>query len=124
MLVEHAEALDYDLMTRVGVRLRDVPRTIGWDGVLVVTRHLPSDSALVRSMHPEYDGWSREQMMLADIYDAIREVQWQVAAVLAKSRPRDPQPYPRPWDKRSMQYGSGAIPVSEFWDWYNDGGGS
>ena len=118
---DHSEAIDYDLMTRLGIRLRDVPVAIGWHGLAVFTRHLPADSALARSMHPEFDGWTREMMMLADVYDAVRWVQWQVAALFAKSRPPEPKPYPRPWDKKPLKYGSGAIRVADFNKWYYGG---
>ena len=76
--------------------------------------NLPVDSALTRSMDPkdEYGQWHQRvktNAILADIYDVL-------VAVNTK-KGRTPKPYPRPQEHRSI--GRGAIPISEFWDWWN-----
>lgn len=105
-------------MHEFGIRLRDVPRTVGWSGLAIIVRHLPPTSALSRAMHPEYEGWTREEMMLADTFDAIRSAAVSIVGALAGKRLRDPKPYPRPWARDERQIGAGAIPVKDFWKWW------
>lgn len=106
-------------MTRAGIRLRDVPRTIGWSGLIVFLQHVPPDSATMRAEHPEMGGWTRTEVMLADVFDAVQCLRWQLAATFARTKPREPDKYPRPWDEgNTRRIGAGAIPVSKFWDWW------
>lgn len=116
------DAFDYDLMERFGVRLRDVGRTFGWSAVPVILRHLPPDSATVRKAKPDQGGWTRQDAMTADLIDAVRWLQWTVVSAFSKSKPREPVPYPRPWDTSTRRVGSGAVPVSDFWDWWDGDG--
>lgn len=82
--------------------------------------NLTHDSALAKSIDPkdEFSQWfttAKTNAILADIYDAF-------AAVHAK-RGRIPKPYPRPQSSHGTRtIGKGAIPISEFWDWWNNGG--
>jgi hypothetical protein len=49
----------------------------------------PSSPALWR-------GWDVDRYLLADLVDAVRAVQWTVAAVNSRRKPRRPSPTPRP----------------------------
>ena len=79
--------------------------------------NLSKDSALARSMDPrdEFGVWYKTfktNAILADIYDVL-------VAVHTKQG-KQPKAYPRPQEHRTI--GRGAIPISEFWDWWNEKG--
>lgn len=103
-------------MTRTG-RTLDEYMEMGAAGKVALIsfiQYLPPDSALNRSMNPkdEFGEWYttvKTNAILADLYDAY-------AAVNSK-KGRKSKGYPRP--KKKQTVGSGAIPVSQFWDWWN-----
>lgn len=106
-------------MTRTGRTLEEYMEMGAAGKVALVSfiQNLPVDSALQRSMNPkdEYGPWhslAKTNAILADIYDAY-------AAVNAR-KGHSPKPYPRPQKKQGV--GKGAIPISEFWDWWNGKG--
>lgn len=76
--------------------------------------YLPPDSALNGAMNPkdEFGAWyttMKTNAILADLFDVF------VQANTKKGRKTTP--YPRP--RQHRQIGKGAIPISEFWDWWN-----
>lgn len=76
--------------------------------------HLPIESALGQAIDPkdEYGVWNKTlktNAILADIYDVL--------VVANTKKGRKPKMYPRPQERRTI--GRGAIPISEFWDWWN-----
>lgn len=73
------------------MRLRDVPATIGWDGLALFVRHLPHDSALAREIEPSCL-WTPEMYALATISDQISNLMWSLGGG-AGARP---QPARRP----------------------------
>lgn len=116
ILKEHDRALEYDLMTRTGRTLNEY-LSMGASGKVALIsfiQHLPPDSALNKSINPkdEFGAWystMKTNAILADMYDAF------VAAHSKKGR--QVKPYPRPVERRGL--GRGAIPISEFWDWWH-----
>lgn len=115
---EHGRALEYELMTRTGRTLEEYMGmgAAGLVALISFTENLPIDSALTRSINPkdEFSYWhtiAKTNSILADIYDAFASVH--------SKKGRKPKPYPRPKDTKSI--GKGAIPISEFWDWWNKG---
>lgn len=83
--------------------------------LLSFINYLSKDSALYRAMNPkdEHAEWhtiEKTNAILADIFDMY------VAAHTKKGR--QAKTYPRP--KKRQAIGSGAIPVSKFWDWWNE----
>lgn len=79
-------------------------------------KYLPPDSATYQDANPkdEYGEWvttMKTNAILADLFDAF------VAAHTKKGR--KPKTYPRP--KKKQGFGKGAIPISEFWDWWHGG---
>ena len=78
--------------------------------------YLPPDSMLRTMMDPqsEFGEWyttMKTNVILADLFDVF------VRANTKKGRKA--KEYPRPKQKKKI--GSGAIPISEFWDWWNGG---
>lgn len=115
---DHGRALEYDLMTRTGRTLSEYidMGAAGMVALLSFTNYLPRDSALRAAMDPrdEFAEWNttrKTNEILADIWDVT------VAANTQKGR--KPKQYPRPREKKHI--GKGAIPMSEFWDWWNGG---
>ena len=125
----YGEAIDYDLMTRAGLTLRD------WEdgrldsrSLIRFVKHLGPDSAYFKASNPEevataawMDG-TATCALLAELIDAVRSS----ANVLAYkgTGKRAPQlaPYERPWAKRRVRrYGSAPIRISEFNKWYYGG---
>ena len=117
-LEDHDRALEYDLMTRTGRTLSEIMDmgAAGRIALLSFINYLPPDSALRSAMDPqdEVGEWyttKKTNVLLADIFDVF------VAANTKKGRKA--KEYPRPKQKKKI--GSGAIPISEFWDWWNGG---
>ena len=87
----------------------------GMVALISFVNNLPIDSALGNATHPkdEFGEWHqtlKTNKILADIFDVL------VAANTKKGH--IPKTYPRPQENKNV-IGSGAIPLSEFWDWWN-----
>ena len=115
---DHDRALEYDLMTRTGRTLTEYMHmgAAGKVALLSFINYLPMDSQLRQAMDPqdEVGEWStvkKTNIILADIFDVF------VSANTKKGHKA--KQYPRP--KQKKRIGSGAIPISEFWDWWNGG---
>lgn len=104
-------------MTRTGRTLNEyiAMGAAGKVALISFINYLPHDSALKREMNPkdeeilEWSTQTKTNTILADIFDAF------VAAHTKKGRKA--KEYPRP--KQKKEIGKGAIPLSEFWDWWN-----
>lgn len=106
-------------MTRTGRTLTEYMEmgAAGMAALISFVTHLPPDSALYQEMNQkdEFGAWMttmKTNAILADIYDVF------VAANTKKGR--KVQEYPRPKKRRSI--GKGAIPIKDFWSWWNRGG--
>lgn len=115
---EYDRALEYDLMTRTGRTLSEYidMGAAGMVALLSFINYLPMDSRLRQAMDPqdEVGEWSttkKTNIILADLFDVF------VAA--NTRRGHKAKQYPRPKQKRKI--GSGAVPISEFWHWWNGG---
>ena len=115
---DYDRALEYDLMTRTGRTLSEYTNmgAAGMVALLSFINYLPMDSQLRQAMDPqdEVGEWStvkKTNIILADIFDVF------VSANTKKGHKA--KQYPRP--KQKKRIGSGAIPISEFWDWWNGG---
>ena len=110
---DYDRALEYDLMTRTGRTLSEYinMEAAGMVALLSFINYLPMDSRLRSAMDPqdEVGEWStikKTNIILADIFDVF------VSANTKKGHKA--KQYPRP--KQKKRIGSGAIPISEFWD--------
>ena len=111
-------------MTRTGHTLDDVPARVSYRALLSFVHKLDAYSASVHAQHPDLAQWLTPQQqtaILADIYDAINMLGKNMAAVHGV-RAKRPKPYPRPGKQKGVQkFGQGAIPISQFDDWWNEG---
>lgn len=113
-------------MCRLGLRVSNAVKAIGWDGLTHFTQHLPPDSALWRSQHEDdarYASPLQAAAIAADTYDLLARFLWVFVSAHTpknKVRPPEPEPYPRPWvkDKSRQHIGGDAISVADFNDWY------
>lgn len=101
---------------------------IGWDCVINFVAHLDETSATFRARHPEeamFASRLKQAYILADLFDAIRGFEHTSIAIhtpKGRAAPSPPKRYPRPGvDDGVQRIGKGAIPISEFEDWYYGG---
>lgn len=84
--------------------------------------NLDVDSALMRDIDSvdiaEWASNLKTNALLADVFDALVQFNFNYVQAHSKHRPQKPKPYPRPWAKKEDKIGKGAIPVSQFWDWW------
>ena len=118
LIDKHESAIEYDLLTRAGMSLEDVPARLSWHSLACFVRHLDANSALYADMYPKHAGWDYERAMLADIFDAINGVAYTVACGMG-AKPRKPKKYPRPKAARGVKFGSDPIKVADFDTWWN-----
>jgi hypothetical protein len=116
LINQYDRSLEYDLMTRTGRTLSEYINmgAAGLVALISFIQNLPPDSALNRAMNPkdEVGAWYspiKTNAILADLFDAF------VAANTKHGK--KPKEYPRPQKHKTI--GHGAVPVSEFWDWWN-----
>lgn len=129
LIDEHGGALEYDLMTRAGAVLDDVPARIPWTALRSFVGHLDAGSALVRELSPEIARFvspANAAAMMADLIDTVAYFRWESSASRAgkgRRKPKKPKPYPRPGDKerRGTVIGRDPIPISEFDEWWEGG---
>ena len=103
-------------MTRTGRTLSEYLEmgAAGKVALISFIKFLPPDSALNRDMNPkdEFGPWYTTMYtnkILADLFDVF---------VMANSKKgHRPKEYPRP--KRKQHVGKGAIPIKDFWAWWN-----
>lgn len=129
LITEHGRALNYDLMTRVGSSLYSVPGNLNWADLRDFVTYLDAGSALASEVSPESAGWQGDEkvpMLLAHIADLLANFSYGYSITHMKKtaqRPKPPQPIPRPGvaepKSSTKRFGEGAIPVSEFDEWWN-----
>lgn len=116
----HRQAIEYDLLTKTGYTLADVGGALSNSALLSFATHLQGDSATAREIDPDAQ-WTLVPMLLARISDDLQQFVWLYSCVHAGKgrKPTQPKPIPRPGvDDGTRHIGKGAIPVSEFDEWY------
>lgn len=109
-------------------QLRDVGGALPWGALLHFVRYLPRTSALSQELVPlsETEHWIAGDVnanIIADTFDAITHGFAALAAKGTGHAPKRIKPYPRPWNKpKTRHIGKGAIPISNFEDWWNGAG--
>lgn len=116
-------------MTRVGVSLYALPAAMSWADLIDFVSYLDASSALVSEVDPELAGWQGDEkvpMLLAHIADLLAGLSYGYTVSHMKKgarKPTPPEPIPRPGveqPKRQQHWGSGAIPMAEFKDWWDN----
>lgn len=122
---EHGPAIDYDLMTLTRFTIADLGGALSWGALRHFLLYLPRTSATSRELRPTSDEemWANGNAtaaILADIYDAISQLNNNVVARGTGRAARQAKPYRRPWRKpvNERQLGRDPIPVSEFEAWW------
>lgn len=88
-------ALEADLI-KAGLRLRDCPSPgFTWRDLQIFIEYLDNDSSLVALVHPERAGWTKTNMLLADLIDTARIHLW-LNTVDGREGRNFPEPIPRP----------------------------
>lgn len=124
---EHRRAIEYDLITRAGLTLHDIPARLSWNAFLSFVTHLSPDSAYFTALNPDDSAWAtrmKTNAILADVFDAIEWFSYSFRISKAKrgSRPKKPKPYPRPGQKtEDTRIGKDPIPISKFDEWWDGG---
>lgn len=127
LIEEHGRALEYDLITKTNYTLADLGEALPYASLLSFINYLPADSAIRRAQQPDIAPWldgQKTAVVLADLYDLVGSLAYMFASVHhgKGSKPKKPKPYPRPWIKDpARKLGSGAMPVSEFEEWWKGG---
>ena len=109
-------------MTRAHMTLADLGAGLPERTQLAFLRNLPPESATVREADPDSGGWSRAEMLLAQLCDSVANLVWITAC---KGAPRSkwppaPDPIERPGvrNKSKRRLGRGAIPIEDFEKWW------
>ncbi|MBQ9002187.1 MAG: hypothetical protein IJ087_10070 [Eggerthellaceae bacterium] len=125
----YGEAIDYDLMTKAGLTLRDWERgDLDSRSLIRFVKGLGPDSSYFKAAHPEsaetaawVDG-SVACALIADMIDVMRAGFTNLAYKNTGKRMPRIEPYERPWAKRrSSRYGRKPIPITNFNKWYYGG---
>ena len=128
VIAHHGGAVEYDLMTRTRFTLDDLGGELSARALLAFLAHLPPESASYAAIHGDLGGWSRTDMLLARICEAVESIAWMEACRGAKKSqmPKRPPRIVRPGvkDDSVKRIGSDPIPISDFDEWYGgvDGG--
>ena len=78
----------------------------------------------MRELNPELARWDSQlqtNTILADIYDMLAALNYNVLCMASKQKPQQPKPYPRPGkkeDEDKKKIGKGALPVAELNEWF------
>lgn len=92
LIDEHAEALEYDLLTLGLDSYRIGTPELDWWRLMAVVRNLPQGSAIHRAINGTDSMWGLTEHLLATIADALHMGNWQRGG----GRGRRPRPIPRP----------------------------
>lgn len=113
-------------MTCTRYTLHDVGRALSWGALSHFVQYLPRTSALSRDLQPMTDEelWASGNAtaaILADIYDALNQLNTNVCNHWAGKSASRVTPYKRPWDHQTATrvLGNDPIPVQDFEDWWN-----
>ena len=109
-------------MTRTRFTLDDLGGELSARALLAFLAHLPPESASYASIHGDMGGWSRTDMLLARICEAVESAAWTVANKGLKRSQMSPKPRrivrPGVKDDGVKRIGKNPIPIEDFDEWY------
>lgn len=117
---EHAEALNYDLLTKTQYTLDDVGGSLSWGAFRSFIHFLDTGSALARDLNKS-TGWETSlttNVILADLYDLLQVIHEDLRT-LGGHKSRKIKPYPRPGrdEDNKRKIGKGAMPLDQLREW-------
>lgn len=121
---EHAQALNYDLLTRTNYQIEDIGGALSWGALYAFIKHLGGDSALARDLG-KATGWEttlKTNEILADIFDMLQVIHADIVSWASNGKKKaHNKPYPRPGAgvENKRKIGKGALPLLEFREWIN-----
>lgn len=125
MPAAHLDALEADLVA-AGWSWDDVPHRLPWRAVLAFVEHPAPNSAFRAATRPEEAAWADPAFLaflISRVEFQVRQGNW-MQSKDAQRRTNKPKPIPTPWDTRDANrhvIGAGAIPASEWDDFWGDG---
>ena len=123
-VLEHREAIQYDLLKETGHEFGDIGRTLSWDALDSFLRNVGLDSALARELKPDTAAWAtplKTNAILADIVDELAQINANLVALGSHKPAKKVKPYPRPWKldpSDGKKIGSGGLPPAELRKWF------
>lgn len=82
--------------------------------------HLDDKSAFARQVNPDVTEWgsiTKTNFILADIFDMLSALNYNVRQLAGGSNIQKPKPYKRPNQEDKQKFGKGAIPVTDIRNW-------
>ena len=123
-ILEHREAIQYDLLKESGHEFGDIGRTLSGDALDSFLRNVGLDSALARELKPEMSAWAtplKTNSILADIADELAQINANLVALGSHKPAKKVKPYPRPWKldpSDGKKIGSGGLTPAELRKWF------
>lgn len=107
------------MLLELGLRLSwlGTPR-LTWSTLDAVIRHAPPGNALSREVAPIHSEWTITDHLLAAAVNLLSIANWQRVGDEHAPRPKPLLP-PGVTDPSAEGYGSGAIPLDQFDEWWN-----
>lgn len=101
LIEKHSDAVEFDLI-KLGLRLRDCPsESFNWRDLWVIVTNAPQDSSTFSAVNTDAAGWTKTNMLLADIADATSWLVWAKTKAASKGG-TPPDRIPRPGVKRNL----------------------
>lgn len=143
MLDEHGEEIEFDLQRYHGIELSGLwTGELSWRRLGALIRPLPPESAFktalrnaapveelkekVADVAADYGPWSQTDMLLAEMIDTLRWLQWAKTKDAAAEPPKNaPTPYPRPGvDRKPASGGPLSAEVVDLLEYVRRNGGA
>ena len=123
-MIEHYEAIEYDLITRTAYTLDDVGGRLSWSALSSFIKNLDTGSALAKDLD-KTTGWEntlQANIILADIDDLLQVTNSLLITMATQGKKRKRiTPYPRPGkDRNTRKLGKGAMPLNALSKWMEE----
>lgn len=103
-----------------GYTLNDVGGVLSWDALGDFIAKTEPGSALSFDLDPERAQWGTvdgTNAILADIYDLLAAINYNMASLLSSKKQKRPVPYKRPGAKKEKKRVGTAMPISDVKDY-------
>lgn len=109
--------MEYALLRETGHELGDIGRTFSWRAFESFLKYRESETGI-------WETTLKTNAILADIYDALAQINANLVAIGTRNRAKAPKPYPRPGMKTEnagvRHFGKGALPPDELHKWFEE----